>query len=196
MTANLDVEIFEMVNGDLLFLNSSEDPTFETLRKIRGANAGDFFLISEDLINYDSYTMFSVNDYSILQTGLLENRGSSYNEPPDNQINDLFSVKIAIDIDDSEQPASFILRIFNDTNVFRGPFSLRAGNTGLIFRDTINPLIDHIFTLSSNYSYEPSVTLVPAVQSNNNVKFLGYLFIVFIIVYFIKYGFKNPLVCE
>ena len=119
---DLNVKIYELLSGDLLFYNFSpnQETLFRAKSALSGADVGDFYLINSDLINYDKYTMFSVKDYSILQTGFLVDAGDS------------FKVKIALS-NASEQPASFILRIFNDLRKFRGPFIVKAGNSGLVF---------------------------------------------------------------
>jgi len=127
--------------------------------------------MNENLSNFTNYSMFSVDDYSLLQTGLLENRGSSG-----------YSIRISL-TSGTSQPTQFILRIFNqETNeIFRDPFTITLGNSGVYFG-----LNDQTFFIFSRDYEVPNLSASSVVVSSPEEEIqppLGYKRLFFIFFY-------------
>ena len=162
---SLNAYIFQLDNGDLYFSLYSADQQ-EAFVNTCAANvtssASHFYITSSAIGQYTNYTMFSVEDYSVLLNGELEE--SSPNTK-------LARVGLS-EGEGTSQPMNFILRIFNDSSVFRGPFTIKGGNSGLVFTN-------QVFIFSEDYQFFP-----PEHSSTETISVWGILGII-VICYFL-----------
>ena len=80
----------------------------------------------------------------------------------------------------SRQPLNFILRIFNESTVFKGSFTVKGGNSGLVFPN------DVYFIFSNDYEFTAPT---PAEESKKENTYRTLLYVVLFLVFL--FSFKN-----
>jgi hypothetical protein len=171
---SLNIQIYQLSNGDLYFNTSSEDPNYKIKCAAGGASGGHYYFINPNLINFTDYSMFSVDDYSLIKTEPINLESLPY-----------FKVLVALGPQAPSQPTSFILRIFKGDKIFTESFGLKSGNSGVYF-DIVNSAT-LFFILADDLQFKSDIKT----GTDAAFKYLFYILLVLFISMNVYYKFNK-----
>lgn len=150
--------IFQYPNGDMYFNLYAPENELDFNTLCASGASGDLHIRNSNLANFPNFKLFDINNSELLAGNVFPTGSDNY------------KVRISLE---GNQPTQFILRIYNDSTIFKDSFTILM-NTGLLFP---SPGDEYYYFQQETEFVSQLVPTVPSVSQPEQFKTLFYMFL-------------------